>query len=216
MTLNDFGMLMLVVSRLEVESGDTSGPLSTLKHLISSQQMIRDFRTRVDIAFDGYNETPEELFEITQVRNYVYALDEQFPYWLYFLSRDYPGLQCITLCFLPPYLTDEARARIHPQRLGDLIERRWGPALNHICTAAGFPQSEADALLESAFIYYKHGPLISFLGTNKSAWITLPDGSRMPKREPPKVAVPHTGWLNVKESLAEYKRLHGDKLPPVH
>lgn len=159
MTLDDFGTLMVVVSRQEVETGDTSGPLSTLKHLISSQQMVREFRTRVDIAFDGYNETSEELFEIPKVRDYVHALDEQFPYWLYFLSRNYAGLQCLTLCFLLPYLTDEARAERHPQQLADLFERRWGPALNHICASAGFPDSEVDALIESALIYYKSGPI---------------------------------------------------------
>ena len=159
MNLDDFGTLMVVVSRQEVESGDTSGPLSTLKHLISSQQMVREFRTRVDIAFDGYNDTSHELFEMPEVRNYVYALDEQFPYWLYFLSRNYAGLQCLTLCHLLPYLTPEAQAERHPRQLADLIERRWGPALNHICAAAGFPDSEADALLESALIYFKSGPI---------------------------------------------------------
>jgi hypothetical protein len=159
MNLDDFGTLMVAVSRQEVESGDTSGPLSTLKHLISSQQMVREFRTRVDIAFDGYNDTSHELFEMPEVRNYVYALDEQFPYWLYFLSRNYAGLQCLTLCHLLPYLTPEAQAERHPRQLADLIERRWGPALNHICAAAGFPDSEADALLESALIYFKSGPI---------------------------------------------------------
>jgi hypothetical protein len=64
MTLDDFGTLMVVVSRQEVETSDTSGPLLTLERLISSQQMVRDFRTRVEIAFDGYNETTQELFEI--------------------------------------------------------------------------------------------------------------------------------------------------------
>ncbi len=159
MTLDDFGTLIVVISRQEVERGDTAGPLSTLKHLISSPQMIRDFRTRVEIGFDGYNETIEELFEIQSVRNYVYALDAEFPYWLYFLSRNYLGLQCLTLCFLPPFLTDEARAEIHPQRIDELLERRWGPALNHICNAAGFPEAESDSLFDSALTYLRDGPI---------------------------------------------------------
>jgi hypothetical protein len=159
MTLDDFGTLVVVVGRSEVECGDTSGPLATLKHLLSSRELVRDFRTRVDITFDGYNETSEELFEIPRVRDYVQALDEEFPYWLYFLSRSYFGLQCIALCFLPPFLTDEARAEIHRQRIGKLIERRLGPALNHICAAAGFDVSEADSLLESALIYFQRGPM---------------------------------------------------------
>jgi len=159
MTVDEFGDLVVVVSRQDVENGDTSAPLAILKRLVSTPDMIRSFRTRVGIAFDGYNQARDELFEIPEVRDFVHALDTEFPYWLYFLSREYSGFQCIVLCFLPPYLTDEARARIHTEKLATLIERRWGPALNHICTVAGLPDAEADALLESALKYFKNGPI---------------------------------------------------------
>jgi len=158
LSLDDFGPIMVVVSRDEVEGSDISGPLSTLRHLISSPEIIRACRERVNIAFDGYNETTEELFEMPNVRNFVHALDAEFPYWLYFLSRSFSSLQCITLCFLPPFLTEEARVRIHREQLKNLIERRWGPALNHICGAADIPDSECDALLESALRYFVDGP----------------------------------------------------------
>jgi hypothetical protein len=159
MTIEDFDPVIIVVSRAEVEKGDTSGPLSTLRHLISSPEMIRAYRERLTVTFDGYNETAEKLFEIPIVRDYVRALDAEFPYWLYFVSRKVTSLQCIALCFLPPLLTDEARARIYPERLRDLIEKRWAPALNHICSAAGLPSSDADALLESALYYFANRPL---------------------------------------------------------
>lgn len=155
---DDFGPLLIVVSREEVISGDTSAPLSTLNQLLESRESIREFCQRVDISFSGYENTPEELFEIPEVRNYVYALDAEFPFWLYFLSREFTGLQCLALCYLLPCLTEEARARKHPKQLADLIERRWGPALNQICQAAGYPESKTDELLESALQYFVDGP----------------------------------------------------------
>lgn len=155
---DDFGPLLIVVSRDEVLSCDTSSALSTLNQLIESRDSIREFCERVDISFSGYDETSEELFEIPEVRSYVHALDAKFPFWLYFLSREFMGLQCLAYCYLLPFLTDEARAREHPKQLADLIERRWGPALNQICQAAGYPESKIDELLESALQYFFDGP----------------------------------------------------------
>lgn len=150
--------LMIVVGRREVEQNDLTAPLATLKHLTSSLDMILQFRERVDISFDGYNDTSEELWEIPEVRNYVCALDEQFPFWLYFLSREHTGLQCIGLCMLPPFLTDEARLRIHTERMADLLTRRWEPALAHLCRSAGLDSSVSEELLGSALEYFKYGP----------------------------------------------------------
>src|SRR5687767_2404454 len=108
MNLSDIGPLLIVISRDEIERQDISGPLTTLKHLIASRENIRANQTNVDISFSGYEGTREELCEIPEVRNYVYALDAQFPFWLYFLSRYFTGLQCIAYCHLLPFLTPEA------------------------------------------------------------------------------------------------------------
>src|SRR5437764_7783508 len=104
MTFEEFDPIIVVVSRAEVESGDTSGPLSTLRHLISSPEIIRQCREHVALSFDGYEDTREELFEIPELRKYVYALDTEFPYWLYFLSRHFTSLQCLALsAFFRPF-----------------------------------------------------------------------------------------------------------------
>jgi hypothetical protein len=158
MTFGDISPLVIVISRDQVERNDIKSPLDPLKWLISKSEITRKFRTQVDVAFDGYNEVRWELSEIPEVRNYVYALDEQFPFWLYFLSREMLGLQCLAYCFLPPYLTDEARKEIHPKRLADLIDNRWGPALIKVCSSAGHTQAEADELLQSALAYFTAGP----------------------------------------------------------
>lgn len=158
MSLHDFDFLTVVISRDEVDRDDRSGPLVTLRKLLETRESIRAFRTRVDISFFGYDETPQELFEMPEVRGYVARLDNEFPYWLYFLARECSGLQCLALCMLPPFLTEEARIRIHQQRLADLLERRWVPALNHLCATVGETDDEADQLLDSAIAYFREGP----------------------------------------------------------
>lgn len=153
-----FGPLLIVISRNEVLRQDISGPLTTLKHLIANRENIRANMLNVDVSFSGYGNTSEELFEIPEVRNYVYALDAQFPFWLYFLSRHFLGLQCLAYCHLQPYLTPGVRAKSHPKELVELVERRWGPALFQICSAAGHTEAETDDLLESATQYFVSGP----------------------------------------------------------
>lgn len=150
-----------MVSREEVESGDTAGTCGVLRKLLDSQAAIRFFE-RVDLAFDGYNEDPRELFEILEVRQYVHKLDEEFPYWLYFLSKRRRGLLCIVLCimycFLPPYLTPDAQARILPERLGEYLTRRGFPAMNHICQVVGCSEQEIERMTDRAVRYFNDGP----------------------------------------------------------
>ena len=149
--------LVVGVSRAEVNAMDTSSTITVLERLIESPITARKFVERVDIAFDGYNHTSQELFEITEVRNFVYQLDEQFPFWLFFLSKRHLGLQCILLCFLPPFLTDDARARIYPERLNKLLTSRWFPAMNHICEYVGFSEKQIEQLTDRAFAYITTG-----------------------------------------------------------
>jgi len=149
--------LVLVISRAEVDAMDTSAALRVLKRLTESPDTAREFMERVDISFHGYDHTQQELFEIPEVRNFVYQLDEQFPFWLYFLSKRHLGLQRLLLCFLPPFLTDDGRRKIFPERINDLLTKRWFPALNHICVYVGFPENQIEGLTERALAYITDG-----------------------------------------------------------
>jgi hypothetical protein len=148
---------IIVVSRSEVEAMNTSATLGALKRLTESPATTRQFVERVDIAFHGYDHTHEELFEIPEVRSFVHQLDEQFPFWLYFMSKQHLGLQCLLLCFLPPFLTEEARSKIFPERIDQLLTNRWFPAMNHICSFVGFSEDRIERLTERAVAYITTG-----------------------------------------------------------
>ena len=136
---------------------DTSAALGVLKELTESPDTAREFVERVDISFHGYDHTRQELFEIPEVRNFVYQLDGQFTFWLYFLSKRHLGLQCLLFCFLPPFLTEDARSRIFPERIKKLLTNRWFPAMNHICEYVGFSERQIERLTEHALAYITTG-----------------------------------------------------------
>ncbi len=150
--------LFFVVRRRAVEAGDLTEILGSLNHLISTVDMARKYRERVDISFEGYDQDRRELFEIQEVRDFVHRLDEQFPYWLFFLDKKLLGLRCLAWCFLTPDLTEEAQQEIQPHQLDELLERRWFPALNALAGAVGLHEIERRDISDRSVEYLVNGP----------------------------------------------------------
>lgn len=148
--------LYIVVTRDDIEAGDTSRVLAALAPLLQSQRTARNFMERVCVAFDGYNDTTWELFEIPEVRNYVQALDRRFPYWLYFLDKNTNSFDVIWRCFMPPHLTPQASAVEFPRRLDPLLRNWWTPAMDAICEFVGMSEGEHYNLCERYALYF-HG-----------------------------------------------------------
>ena len=149
--------LMLVISREEVESQDVTNAVSTLKSLLETPEKAKLYRENVDLAFFGYDDDTRELFEIPEVRDFAFKLDDQFPFWLFFLTKFGTGLQCLFFCMMPPFLTKEAQARIYPERLSELLMNRWFPAMNQICDYVGMSEKEVEPLTERGVSYFTEG-----------------------------------------------------------
>lgn len=154
-----FEPFVIVISRGEVEAGDIEPALNILKQFVASPEVARSFQEKIDISFHGYDHDSRELWEISEVRNYVYKLDDEFPFWLFFLSKKFHDLYALVLCFLPPYLTEKAKTEIFPVRINELMEKRWFPALNYMCAYAGIGEEEIEYLSERTFRYISSGPL---------------------------------------------------------
>lgn len=152
-----FDLLMVVISREEVESQNINEALGTLNRLLESPETARAYKENVDISFSGYDDDARELFEIPEVRNFVFQLDVKFPFWLFFLTKFGLGLQSLFFCMMPPFLTEEAKARIFPERVAQLLEGRWFPAMNHISEYAGLSEVEIERLSERGISYLTEG-----------------------------------------------------------
>ena len=150
--------VVVIISRDEVEARDTSSVIQILESCLSSPENARLYFERIDIAFHGYDQDTRELFEIPEVRGYVSLLDDKFPYWLFFLTKTGLGLQCGTLCLMPPYLSKEGRETVLPERLNKLLNNRWFPAMIHICEAVGYSEQRIEKLTDEVVNYFQAGP----------------------------------------------------------
>lgn len=149
--------LMVVISEEEVKTQDCSKAVAALKSLLETPEKAKMFKEQVDLGFSGYDEDSREMFEIQEVRDFIYKLDAEFPFWLFFLTKFGTGLQCIFLCLMPPYLAEEAKTRIFPERLEGLLTNRWLPAMNYIGNYVGMPDWENERLTERAVSYLTEG-----------------------------------------------------------
>lgn len=152
-------LLTLVVSAEDVADCNIAPTLGSLRQLMASPNTARHWYERVDVTIHGYNHVADELFEIVEVRKFIQLLDEDFPFWLYFLSKRHTGLQCIAYSFLPPFLTPAAKAEAFPRQLDELLTRRWFPAAEHICGWVGMSESEFESLGNRCVEYLLGGPI---------------------------------------------------------
>jgi hypothetical protein len=158
--LNFGDFLTVVISRQQIEGGDISEPLggaSSTPEPGHCNQVLREGRDR---GF-GIDDDTREVYEIEEVRKFVYKLDSEFPYWLYFLTKRGTGLAFILSCFCPPFLTPEAQTRIWNEEIADYLSKRGFPALNHFCQAIGCSEEEIRRLSARSTEYVFHGPDVS-------------------------------------------------------
>jgi len=150
-------IVTIVITKEEILSGNNARVLEALTGLFASKEKAMEWKERIDIAFDGYNDVQWELFEIPEVRSFVEGLDQKFPYWLFFLSKYTLGLQCITYCMLPPFLTEEGRAKVFPKMIASLLTNRWFPAMNQLCEWGGLSDAEIQKMSEQSASYLING-----------------------------------------------------------
>jgi hypothetical protein len=138
--------MKITVSRKEIELGDINKALEKLNKFIEYGFVMKRYCEDIEIAFTGYEKDSRALWEIEEVRNYVRKLDEKFPYWFYFLTKEGAGLHSIVQCFLLPYLTEEGKRNYHPKQLSEYLAKRGFPAMNYLCGIAGNTEDEIEEM----------------------------------------------------------------------
>lgn len=145
--------LTIIISKDQVDRNDISISNNILQQLITDVEITNHFRERIEVSFDGYDNTTKEIWEIPEVRSFVVELDSKFPYWLYFLTKNGGGLFAVLRCFLLPHLMPEADKQINGIRLKKYLDNRGFPAMNHACNIANISEAENINMTDRFFEY---------------------------------------------------------------
>jgi hypothetical protein len=83
----------------DIQTGDVTTVLSALQGFLQNRETVINGRGRVTLFFEGYDDDPRDVYDIPEIRRYAKTLDEQFPYWFYFLCLGGGStLQVLSLC----------------------------------------------------------------------------------------------------------------------
>ena len=97
------GDIVYVITREEVEAGDTSRIISDFSP-DSTKKTLRRLCGRVHFTVAGYDEDPSEIYELTAVRDYFALVQRQWPCWSFACSLRSPCLRAVALSISPNVL----------------------------------------------------------------------------------------------------------------
>ncbi len=139
--------VVFVITRQQIEDADIESSLSFLRSLVPTEhpEHAWAYKGRLSLVISGYNSDPRELFEIPEVCQYLRALDEQWPFWLFFFNQVDDSIKLIALCLASSIEVVPGAAHIDPEGLRRFMERAF-TAVNYLFESYGFPESENEAL----------------------------------------------------------------------
>lgn len=148
--------LQIIVPRHDVEANNLENWLPVLYSLLTPQT-ARRFQDEVSFLIDAYNDDPRELYVVPQVRAFMHTLDQQFPYWFFFLPKHMGNLKFITLalCDLETIVRGGAVAE---QNSFEHFLEFHNAMLHQIARYAGFNHSEIAAMQDCVSAYYFEEP----------------------------------------------------------
>lgn len=94
-------MLILEVTRREIEERNIASSLERLMVVADSRANALRYREALIIQVTGYNSDRRELSEIPEVRDFFKQLTSHWPHWLWFLNRKIGGIPLLISLLCP-------------------------------------------------------------------------------------------------------------------
>ncbi len=131
------------------------GPSAELPEGPELAAMMNKFQFMVD----GWNDDPQELYAIPEIRKFYQHFHNVWPYWFFFCDLRTETLQMMTLCLLPNLSGYKrageplAKVEYDPMDLIHFIQKNFGP-LNAMMERAGMSEMDIYNRTRDVFLYY--------------------------------------------------------------
>src|SRR5438093_866310 len=96
-----------------------------LRAFVERARRPSQVRGRLALAFHGYDTDSRELWQVPEVRVFVRALDEAFPYWFYLLDLSSDCLKMIAFCLCRVTTPMRGATAINPADFQVFLERHF-------------------------------------------------------------------------------------------
>ncbi len=150
--------IYLVLSRQQIEVGDTDSALDFLRSLVPNDDPSRAlaFKGRVSLHVSGYDLDTRELFEIPEVRRYLQSLDEEWPFWFFFLSQADESLKVLAMCLCSSTAVAPGQTRMDPDDFARFWERGVD-AMGFLFHTYEYRSADGEALLMQIARFFANG-----------------------------------------------------------
>lgn len=139
--------VFVMFSRRQVETCDIAEPMEFLRGLTADPWVALDYCGRISLVVDGYNDDPREIFEVPEVRAFIKALDQQWPYWFFFLSQADDSIKLLESCLCDTIEVIPGVASIDLDQMERALARHFG-AMNRLCEALNVPEETIEEISE--------------------------------------------------------------------
>ncbi|WP_447858099.1 hypothetical protein [Pseudomonas aeruginosa] len=141
----DFEEPIFSIHREQIEAFDLESSLGFLRTLVPLRdpQYAWSWKGILSLSISDYDDDPRELFEIPEVRRYLHGLDQEWPFWFFFLTP--PSIRLVGMCLASAVTVAPGKVFMAPENFYRFMERGFG-AVNHLFDHYGFPESESEAL----------------------------------------------------------------------
>lgn len=126
--------ILFTIIREEIESGDTLRVREFFDRLRSSKELACSCMSKLEFVFSGYDSDPRELFEVLEMRNYIYQLSEILPELLFFINTDKPcyTLPLFAICFGAGFVSgkranigNKHRVEFEAEPVAEFLHNKW-------------------------------------------------------------------------------------------
>ena len=157
--------VFLMFSRRQIEECDITEPLEFLRRLTATSQVALNYCGRVGLVVDGYNNDPREIFEIPEVRDFVKALDQQWPYWFFFLSQVDDSIKTLESCLCDTIEVIPGVVSIDLEQMERSLTRHFG-AMNRFCEAIDVSEERIEEISEGIISLIQNASVQQIDGDN--------------------------------------------------
>lgn len=137
--------VVLVISRRQVEAGDIASVLTSLKPFLATREDAWLYRGQMSLVVDGFNEDSRELVDIPEVRDFLRALDRDWPYWAYFFNQVDDSIIIFMSCLCGACYPGGGAVEIDVDKLGEFLMRGFA-GMNSVFEKYDFPEKELESM----------------------------------------------------------------------
>lgn len=127
----DLERILIMVSRDEIEEMDVQPTIDRLHDLVLTRETAMAAMQRVALLVHGWDDEPQELWEVQQVRAWINRLFEECPHLLFLISPGTTTLEMIAACYCRSQDSPDGKLQFDPERMKKFFDSAFG-GLNEV------------------------------------------------------------------------------------